>query len=158
MSTSDCNAERVPLSSRTVGQTYYYYVQAVNGVGSSPSSTIQFATTNANSPPIHAAPGSLTLTSATTPSVTLNWTASLTATSYIINRSISAYGAFSPIASGTTTTTYLDLTVVSGTTYFYTFQAVNASWSSSASTIQSITPYSGAIPTAPTNLTATVVP
>jgi uncharacterized repeat protein (TIGR03803 family) len=57
--------------------------------------------------------------------VQLGWTAASGATSYTIKRSTSA-GAEAVIASGVTTTSYLDVTSLDNTSYYYVVSAENA--------------------------------
>ncbi len=58
--------------------------------------------------------------------VNLSWTAPKDATSYYIKRSTTAGGTFDTIAT-TSDTTYKDITVKNGNTYYYVVSAVNAS-------------------------------
>ncbi|HXI71974.1 MAG TPA: FN3 associated domain-containing protein [Verrucomicrobiae bacterium] len=57
--------------------------------------------------------------------VTLNWSASATATSYNVKRSTSLGGPFTTLAN-TSATTYTDTSVVNGTTYYYVVSGLNA--------------------------------
>jgi hypothetical protein len=57
--------------------------------------------------------------------VTLNWSASATATSYNVKRSTSIGGPYTTLAN-TANTTYTDTTVINGTTYYYVVSALNA--------------------------------
>lgn len=94
-----------------------------------------------------AAPTNLTATVGDQ-TVTLNWTASPGATSYIVYRSTSATGPFTEIGT-TTTTTFTDTGLTNGTTYYYTVAGVN-----SAGTGPQATPVA-ATPIAPPTFTAT---
>ena len=89
-----------------------------------------------NSPP--AAPTNLSA-SAGNAQVTLGWTASGTATSYNVKRSISSGGPYSLVAN-TTSTSFTDSSVTNGTTYFYVVTAVNAAGESGNSNQASATP------------------
>jgi len=73
------------------------------------------------------APTSPQLTATAQPgAVTLNWSASTGAASYVVGRSLSQTGPFTPIASvKAAIQTYVDNTVNNGTTYYYQVQAVN---------------------------------
>jgi hypothetical protein len=86
------------------------------------------------------APASLTATAGNAV-VTLNWSASAGADTYNVYRSTTAGGPYnSPLASGLTSTTYNDLSVTNGTTYFYVVRAVNTAGESANSPEASATP------------------
>ena len=77
--------------------------------------------------------------------VALNWTASTSSgvTGYQVSRGSSASGPFSPLATvGGTTLSYLDTTVVSGSTYYYVVATVAGS-----STSPNSTPITAVVPT-----------
>ncbi len=89
--------------------------------------------------------------------VDLTWNAVTDATSYIIKRSIIAGGPYTTIASGVTGTTYTDMDVTNGTTYYYVVTAiVNGSegWNSNEA---SATPTASADPNQPTGSKALLV-
>lgn len=88
--------------------------------------------------------------------VTLNWTASSGAASYNILRGTSAGGeSATPIATGVTSTSYVDHSVTNGTTYYYEVVAVNGVGSSGTSNEASAVPSAGS----PTfTATATALP
>jgi parallel beta-helix repeat protein len=75
------------------------------------------------SPPV--APTGLTATANGT-QASLNWTASPGATSYNVKRATTSGGPYTTVATGVTTTTYTDGTVLNGTTYYYVVSAVNS--------------------------------
>jgi cellulose 1,4-beta-cellobiosidase len=100
---------------------------------------------------VPAAPQNLTATPGNA-QVSLTWSASSGATSYNVKRSTTSGGPYTTIAT-TTSTSYLDTTVVNGTTYFYVVSAVNSIGESADSTQVSATPSAPAIPAAPSNLT-----
>jgi hypothetical protein len=86
--------------------------------------------------------------------VNLNWSASAGAASYDIYRGTSAGNeSATAIATNVGATTYSDTSVTSGTTYYYTVTAVNASGQSGISNEAHATPLQG-LPTVPTNLSA----
>jgi fibronectin type 3 domain-containing protein len=85
--------------------------------------------------------------------VTLAWTASTGATGYNVKRATKSGGPYTQIAT-TTTTGYLDTTVIGGTAYFYVVSSVDAIGESANSTEASATPVAQ-IPTVPINLSAT---
>jgi hypothetical protein len=104
-----------------------------------------------------AAPTSLGA-SAGNASVSLSWTGSSGATSYTVKRGLSISGPFTAIASGLTSTAYLDNAVSNGTTYYYVVTATNAGGESPNSNVASATPQTPAsVPNAPTSLTATAL-
>jgi fibronectin type 3 domain-containing protein len=135
----------------TNGTKYYYTVTAVNGGGASSQSAEASATPQ---PPAAGAPTGLTATAGNA-SVTLNWTASIGATSYNVYRGTTAGGeSATPLATGITAVSYPDAAVTNGTTYYYKVAAVNGGGTSAQSTEVSATPQVAA-PSAPTGLTAT---
>jgi hypothetical protein len=77
----------------------------------------------------------LTGTGTVAHSVTLNWVASTSSnvTGYKVYRGTSAGGPYTLLATLGITTSTTDSTVVSGTTYYYTVTAINASGESSYS-------------------------
>ena len=74
-------------------------------------------------------PNGTCLTSTGLHVVDLTWTASVSSgiTGYQISRGASASGPFTPIATVGNTTSYMDTTVTSGTTYYYVIAAVSGS-------------------------------
>ena len=111
---------------------YYYLVTSVAG-------NIESAAT---------ATASILLAPATPASVTaggwngrvdLAWAAALGAATYDVKRSTSATGPFATIAS-VTNTSYSDTAVASGTAYFYSIAAVNATGGSADSAIATAAP------------------
>lgn len=110
------------------GTTYYYDLFSVNSVGMSPLPAQARATPEA--PPqapsnLNALPGNAM--------VSLNWSASIGATSYTVLRSTVSLGAYSVIASVVTTASYTDTSATNGTTYYYVVRAVNVGGTSSNS-------------------------
>jgi fibronectin type 3 domain-containing protein len=108
-------------SSVAAATTYYYEVSAVNVNGAQgPLSSETSALTLA------AAPANLTAQGGSG-FVSLSWSASKGATSYSVFRSLTSGGeGNTPVASGLTATSYTDLNVNAGITYFYTVAAVDA--------------------------------
>jgi fibronectin type 3 domain-containing protein len=136
----------------TAGTAYYYTVEAVNASGSSIASNETGAWT------LSAAPTGLVGTPVSASKINLSWTAPADAISgYNIYRGTSAgaenYAA--PLNGGTpiTATAYSDTTVNSGTTYYYTVEAINAGGGSAASNEGSAL----TCPAAPTGLLATPI-
>ena len=99
------------------GTAYYYAVSAVNAAGESALSTEVPAT-----PVPAAAPTGLTVTPGSG-QVTLTWTASPGATSYLVKRATTAGGPYTTIASGLLATAYTDVAVAGGASYYYVVSA-----------------------------------
>jgi hypothetical protein len=87
--------------------------------------------------------------------VSLSWGASSGATGYNIKRGTTSGGPYTTIATGVTATSYTDITVANGTTYYYVVTALNANGESGNSNQASATPNAPTPPAAPTGLTAT---
>jgi len=121
----------------TNGTTYYYKVKATNVIGTSGYSNEASATPAI--PPIPPAPTGLTATGDNT-KVLLNWNASSDAESYNIYRGTTAGGeSTTAVASGITTTNYVNTGLTNGTTYYYKVKATNFSGTSGYSTEASAT-------------------
>jgi fibronectin type 3 domain-containing protein len=119
----------------TSGTTYYYTVTAVNAntsiILAMPSESAPSAEVSAT--PMLPPPAPTNLKGAGTPrnqgtaQISLSWTASSTAVSYKVYRSLNGNGeGGTPLATGVTATSYTDTGVAFGTTYFYKVTAVNA--------------------------------
>ena len=136
----------------TNGTTYFYYVVAVSGTGSSGPSDENCATP---STVLHPDQPTNLIATAGNGQISLSWTAATRATSYSVYRGTSS-GAESttPIYTGVTTTTKVNTGLTNGTTYFYTVVAVNAGGTSGPSNEASAVPQV-ALPAAPTGLSAT---
>ena len=117
--------------------TYWYRVKASNSAGDSASSTPASATTPPApaSPP--AAPTGLTATSVGAAHVSLAWSASGGATSYVVERSTNGT-SFGQIAGNVTSTSYTDMSVSRQTTYYYRVRAVSSSGTSDPSNTISV--------------------
>jgi fibronectin type 3 domain-containing protein len=100
-----------------------------------------------------ASPTGVTATYVTSTSVQLNWTASLTANSYQIQRSSDGTN-YSTIASVGNVTSYLD-SGASGNTEYYRIVALNGAGSSSPSATATAARQAPVLPTSPTGVTAT---
>ncbi|WP_407306763.1 cell wall-binding repeat-containing protein [Desulfosporosinus sp. SB140] len=135
---------------------YYYKVLAVNSAGTSPDSSIVYATTTASNS-IPSAPTDVTATVASINQIYLTWDSVSYATYYYVYRSTSPYGTYS-IVGVPTTTNYTDSSVTANTTYYYKLQAVGSAGTSSDSAIvNATTTISSSAMSAPTNFTATVI-
>jgi hypothetical protein len=84
--------------------------------------------------------------------VSLSWSASSGATSYNVERGTASGGPYTTVSSPATTS-YVDMAVTNGTTYYYVVTATNANGTSGNSSQVSATP--NVVPAAPTGLTAT---
>ena len=122
-------------SSVTNGTTYYYVVSAVNSGGESGNSS-QVSATPTVAPP--AAPTGLSAT-AGDKQVALTWNASTGAVTYNVKRSTTHGGPYSTVNSPTGTS-YTDVGLTDGTTYYYVVTAVNAGGESGPSSEVSATP------------------
>jgi hypothetical protein len=121
-------------TSVTSGPTYYYDVTAVNGAGESAMSVEASASL---SPP--AVPASLVAQGGIT-QIALTWGASSGAASYNVYRGTApgAEGA-TAIATGITATTFTDLNLTAGSTFYYKISAVNGLGESGKSSESSAT-------------------
>jgi hypothetical protein len=72
--------------------------------------------------------------------VSLTWNTAVGADSYMIGRSTISGGPYTNIASGVTSTTYVDTGLINGTTYYYVVAATNAYGVSSNSAEAGATP------------------
>lgn len=99
-------------STVAAGATYYYVVAAVSAGGTSPDSAAASVTVP------NPVPTGVTATGGGG-SVTVSWTAASGATGYNVKRSTVSGGPYTTIATSVTAVTYTDLTVTSGTTYYY---------------------------------------
>jgi fibronectin type 3 domain-containing protein len=137
------------------GLTYYYKVEAVNAIGTSPAS-------NELSGILPTVPSAPVLTTATPGNgqVSLSWTIPASGgsplTSFTILRGTSP-GTESSYVSGIapTVSNYIDTAATNGTTYYYKIEALNLVGTSSPSNELSATPGSGVtVPQAPTLVSA----
>jgi hypothetical protein len=138
VATLGANASSYTGSGLASNTTYWFRVRAYNSAGSSAYTAVVSATTSqVKVPP---APTGLT---ATVPSqkgrINLAWTASPGATSYNIKRSTVNGGPYTTIATGVTSTKYLNTGLKSRTTYYYVVTAVNGSGESAPSNQASAT-------------------
>ncbi len=92
-------------------------------------------------PTVPAVPTGLTAT-AGDGSVSLSWSASSGADSYIVQRAQTSGGPYTTIAANVTTTSYADSGLTNGTTYYYVIRASNSAGTSADSAQTSATPQS----------------
>jgi fibronectin type 3 domain-containing protein len=125
-------AAATTFTDTTVANTptaYYYRIQAVNIVGPSPWSTPPRVVNDLGQLP--AMPNGLVVATTTRNSVSLSWTANLTAgpvLSYTIQRSANLTGPWTTLTTvAAPTTTYTNTGLARRTNYRYRIQAVNAS-------------------------------
>jgi trimeric autotransporter adhesin len=134
--------------------TYYYVVEAVDGVGASVASTQASAETaaTASCTTLPSAPNGLTATASSSTVIALSWTG-VTPPANCVVSSYSLYGSttsgFTPsastlLASGLTSTTYSNTSLTAATNYYYIVEAVDGAGASVASTQASATTPSAA--------------
>jgi fibronectin type 3 domain-containing protein len=126
------------------GTTYYYVVTATGAGGESAPSNEASATPQG--PPT--APTGLTATAGDT-QVVLSWTASPTASTYVVQRSLQSGTGYVTVATAVVPTSYTDGAVTNNTTYYYVILAVNSAGTSGPSNEASATPLPP--PAAPAN-------
>ncbi|MFV0362426.1 MAG: fibronectin type III domain-containing protein [Suipraeoptans sp.] len=100
--------------------TYYYKVRSV-GQGQIGD---YVGPANATTWKVLGDPANIKATATGTSTITVTWTAASNATSYVLSRSTSANGTYTPIGGTITGTTYYDSGLLSGTTYYYKVYAV----------------------------------
>jgi len=130
---------------------YTLTARATDNAGGMQTSGVVSVTVTAPPP---AAPANLTATAGNA-QVSLAWSASTNATVYYLERATVSGGPYTTIASPTTTS-YLNLALTNGTTYYYVVSAANSAGQSANSAQKSATP-SGAVDAPPTvRLTAPI--
>jgi fibronectin type 3 domain-containing protein/regulation of enolase protein 1 (concanavalin A-like superfamily) len=118
------------------GTTYYYVVTAVDLAGESANSAQASATTTSGLPAVVTGLAAVAYNS----EIDLTWSASTGATSYNVLRSTTSGTGYAQIATGVTTTSYVDTGLTNGTTYYYVVTATNAAGTSGNSNQASATP------------------
>jgi fibronectin type 3 domain-containing protein len=99
------------------------------------------------------APTNLVVTSTTASEVNLSWDSSEGATTYLVRRSTIPGGPYGMVANLSGTTTYKDMGVATGQTYYYVVAAANTAGTSAQNSNEvSVTP-GCVLPGAPTGLT-----
>src|SRR5688572_2938399 len=98
------------------------------------------------------APTGVTIASGTNTAF-LTWNATPGAVSYKVRRAVNTAGPYTLIASGLTSTSYLDTALIPDTAFFYVIAAVNASGDSPDSAVASLN--ADTPPGTPTGLVAT---
>ncbi|MVT08799.1 LamG-like jellyroll fold domain-containing protein [Chitinophaga tropicalis] len=118
------------------GHTYYYVVTAANIMGEGPGSVEANATPVLSLAPV---PTGFSATSVSERQINLQWTASVSATSYKIKRAATSGGPFYLIDS-VAGTSYSDTTVITDSVYYYVISAVNPMGETANSTEVKATP------------------
>ena len=108
-------------NSLSEGKTYYYRVSAYNAEGDSPESDEAYAVT------ILAAPSGLSASAVSYTQINLNWTDNSGAeSSFIISRASISGGPYRVIGTaGANSTSYSDMGLTFGSTYYYRVQTLN---------------------------------
>jgi len=135
----------------TNGTTYYYVVSAVNS-GRQSSNSAQVSATPVV--PSLAAPAGLTATAGNA-QVSLSWSASPGATSYLVRRTAVSGAPYAVLAASITSTAYVDNSVTNGFTYYYVVSAVNSAGQVADSSQVSARPLPPPPSEAPSGLRAT---
>jgi fibronectin type 3 domain-containing protein len=104
------------------GKPYYYVVTAVNNAGEGNNSN---EATGASGCSVPAAPTGFTATGGDT-RATLVWTAVQSANSYKVKVSATSGSGYANVATGVTTSSFVNTGLVNGTPYYYVVSAVNA--------------------------------
>jgi len=103
------------------GTTYYYKVSASNSGGEGPQSSYTSATTRLNTPTVSGATGS-------TSGITVYWYSVSNAAGYYIYRSTSSSGSYTQVGNAaSSSTSWIDTNVASGTYYYYRVSAYSSS-------------------------------
>jgi titin len=146
----------------TAGTQYTYRVDSFNGAGAGAPSNTSAATTLTSAAVIPGPPSNLTVSGATSSSLTLNWNDnSLTETNFNVEKIVN--GNWTPLISlPANTTTYTDTGLAASTGYFYRVNASNGAGPSGYAGPSNGTTLAGIVqpttPAAPTNLVASNVP
>ncbi len=117
------------------GTTYYYRVSAYNSSGEGSQSSY----VSAETPVVPATPSNVTATATSSSSITVSWSSVTGATGYGVYR----YNGTSFVlwaTTSSTSTTYTNTGLSSGTTYYYAVSAYNDGGESSQSSYVSATP------------------
>jgi len=133
-------------SGLSAGTAHYYVVSATNAGGEGADSAEAAATT------FPAAPATLTATSVSSTQLNLAWGTSAGATSYTVKRSATSGGAYTTLATGVTATSYSDIGLTAGATWYYVVSASNTGESVNSTEASATT-----LAETPSGLAATVV-
>ncbi len=136
-------------STVTNGTTYFYVVSATNAAGEGGNSNETSGMPSLTAPTGFSATGG-------NAQVSLAWSAVTNATGYVVKRSTTSGGPYTPLAASPTGTTLTDSTVTNGTTYYYVVAATSSEHEGPNSAQASATPTAVVAPAAPSNLAATV--
>ena len=142
------------------GTAYYYRVRAFNGVGDSSNSNEANATTSTCPLNAPTAPSGLTAAVISSTQINIYWADnSSNETGFKIERKTGSSGTYSQVGTvGGGVKTYSDTGLTCGSTYYYRVRAYNTIGDSSyTSEANGVLTCSVTVPTAPSNLQATVV-
>jgi hypothetical protein len=123
------------------GTVYYYVVSATSAAGESANSNQASASAELQIP---AAPTALH-TASGNGEAKIYWTASATAASYNVKRSLTSGGTYTTVGANVAATEFTDSGLTNGTTYFYKVSAVNAAGESALSSAVSASPRLGQV-------------
>jgi fibronectin type 3 domain-containing protein len=148
-------------SGLTPGTSYSYQVSGVDTQNTPGPYSTPPATAITQPPPPPTAPTNVTATTISATQINLSWTASTSIVgikNYVVQRCAGAgCTTFAPIGTPTTLTTYNDTGLTPGTSYSYQVNAVDTQNNPGPNSTPPATAATTALPTAPTNVTATAM-
>ena len=121
----------------TNGVTYYYVVNAVTSTGGASPNSNEASTEPI--PPVPASPASLVATVGNG-QANLTWTASPSATAYVVTRGTASGSENIVLSNSVTTGSYNDTGLANGATYYYVVTAADITGTSGPSNEASVTP------------------
>ena len=155
---ADVTDHKLTLTNLTPATTYFYTVGSIDRSGNGPIKSVEqsFTTNAAADITAPATPAGLTGTAGSAQAA-LSWTANseLDLAGYNVYRRVAGSGAFSPIATRLSETSYTDLGLTNGVAYEYQISAIDGTSppnESDETVVLALTPTTDAAPTVPTNL------